>query len=438
MINQREYAERRRRLLAQCPMGSVVILASARELLRNGDVHFPFRQDSYFDYLTGFPENDAVLVLRHGVDGHEDEMILFCKAPDPVNERWTGPILGQVAACDQYGADEAYAITAFVQKMPELLMGAKCIYWPMSADDPLTTNIMRWVDDLRLQVRKGVVAPETYEDVRPLLNEMRLIKSANELAILREAAEITAFAHEKAMQKTVPDLNEFEIEAEIIHEFTRHGARAVAYGSIVGGGANSCVLHYGANNAPLRDGELLLVDAGCEWQNYASDVTRTFPINGKFSPEQKTIYELVLSVQETVIDMVRPGVVWSALQEKAVEMITHGLVEIGLLTGTVKSLIQQRAFLRFYMHGIGHWMGMDVHDVGAYKIDNAWRPLQPGMVFTVEPGIYISAGEVGVDEKWWNIGVRIEDDVVVTEHGCEVLTAAIPKTVADIEALMAR
>lgn len=437
MIKQQEYAKRRQRLLTQCEPGSVIILASGNEQIRNGDVHFPFRQDSQFHYLTGFPENEAVLVLRRGVEDDHTEMILFCKAPEPSQERWTGPILGQLAACDHYGADEAYAITVLNEKMPELLAGAKHVYWPMGADDVLTSKIMHWIDGLRAKVRTGVTAPEIFHDLRPIINELRLIKSPAELEILRQGAEITAFAHEKAMQKTAPGLYEYEIEAELLYEFTRHGARAVAYGSIVGGGANSCVLHYVANDALLKDGDLLLIDAGCEWQNYACDVTRTFPVNGKFSPEQKAIYELVLAAQQAVIDMIKPGIQWSRLQETAIAVITEGLVKLGILTGNVADLIQQRAFLRFYMHNIGHWLGIDVHDVGAYKVDNEWRKLQSGMVFTVEPGIYINAGEKGVDEKWWNIGVRIEDDVVITENGCEILTQSIPKAVADIEAVMA-
>ena len=436
MIKQQEYAERRRRLLAQCEPGSVIIVASADELIRNGDVHFPFRQDSHFYYLTGFPENQAVLILRRGVESDHDETILFCKPPQPTEELWTGPIIGQLVACDQYGVDEAYAITVLDEKMPELLAGAKHVYWPIGAEDVLTCKVTHCIDGLRAKVRSGVVAPEIFYDIRPLISELRLIKSPAELEILRQGAEITAFAHEKAMQKTEPGLYEYEIEAELLYEFTRHGARAVAYGSIVGGGANACVLHYVKNDAILRDGDLLLIDAGCEWQNYACDVTRTFPVNGRFSTEQKAIYELVLSAQQAVINIIKPGVEWLALQEIGIAVITEGLVKLGLLTGKVSELIRQRAYTRFYMHNIGHWMGIDVHDVGAYKENNAWRKLQSGMVFTVEPGIYISAGEAGVDKKWWNIGVRIEDDVAVTATGCEILTLAIPKTVAEIEALM--
>lgn len=435
MTDRSEFALRRQRLLAQLEPGSLVIIASAKEQRRNNDVMFPFRQNSDFHYLTGFPENDAVLVLRRGLKNNE--MILFCKVQDPVHERWTGPIIGQKGACEHYGADAAFPIESLATKMPELLADHRQVYGMFEANDPLSNHLLRWIDALRAKVRTGVQAPEQLIDLRPLLHEMRLHKSAQEIELMRKAAEITAHGHVRAMQSVRPEFFEYQLEAELVSEFTRHGARAQAYSPIVGGGGNSCVLHYGANNAPLRNGDLVLIDAGCEWQHYASDVTRTFPVNGRFSAEQKAIYELVLAAQSAVIAQVAPGVRWDALQLTAITIITTGLVKLGILSGKVDRLIEDKAYLPFYMHNIGHWIGLDVHDVGAYKINGEWRTLEPGIVLTVEPGIYISAGEKGVDRKWWNIGVRIEDDVLVTPMGCDVLTAQIPKTVNDIEKIMA-
>ncbi len=436
MIDQSEFAQRRRQLLAQLQPGSVVILASGREQVRNNDVMFPFRQNSDFHYLTGFPEDESLLVLRRGID--KDEMILFCKVPDPALERWTGPIIGPERACTDFGADAAYPIDSLSNKMPELLADHQQIYGMLDADAALSQQLLHWVAGLRGKVRVGIAAPESLVDLRPLLHEMRLRKSPQEIALMRKAAEITAHGHLRAMQTVRPGAFEYQLEASVVSEFTRHGARAQAYSPIVGGGANSCILHYGDNNAPLKDGDLLLIDAGCEWQHYASDVTRTFPVNGRFSPEQKAIYQIVLAAQTAVIAQVAPGVAWNALQETAIRIITMGLVKCGILSGDVEQLIKGRAYSPFYMHNIGHWIGLDVHDVGAYKKRGEWRTLEPGIVLTVEPGIYISAGEKGVDQRWWNIGVRIEDDVLVTPAGSEVLSAQIPKTVEAIEEVMAQ
>ncbi len=436
MIDRSVFVQRRQQLLEQCEPGSVVILASANEQVRNNDVMFPFRQNSDFYYLTGFPENEAVVVLRRGVN--KNEMFLFCKLPDPARERWTGAIIGPVRACQDYGANEAFSIAALDEKMPELLANHHHVYGLLEPSTPLSNQILRWMENLRAKVRSGIQAPEHLHDLRPLLHEMRLHKSDQEIALMRKAAEITAHGHLRVMQTLRPNQYEYELEAELVSEFIRHGAREQAYPPIVGGGANSCILHYNDNNAPLQDGDLVLIDAGCEWQNYASDVTRTLPVNGRFSREQKAIYELVLEAQTAVIAKVAPGVRWDHLQETAIRVITQGLVNLEILSGKVDRLIQDKAYLPFYMHNIGHWIGLDVHDVGAYKIKGEWRTLEAGIVLTVEPGIYISAGESGVDPKWWNIGVRIEDDVLVTSSGCEVLTARIPKTVLEIEAIISQ
>jgi Xaa-Pro aminopeptidase len=435
MIERSEFGRRRQQLLAQMEPGSVVIVASANEQHRNNDVSYPFRQNSDFHYLSGFPENEAVLVLRRGVK--KNEAILFSKVPDPARERWTGPIIGQVGACKNYGMDAAYPISSLNVKMPELLADHQRVYWVFDPKESYSQHLFQWIGELRAKERNGIQPPETLLDLRPLLHEMRLHKSPQEIDCMRRAAEVSARGHQKIMQTVRPGCFEYQLEAEFVSECMRRGARAQAYPPIVGGGANSCVLHYESNDAQLDDGGLVLIDAGCEWQNYASDVTRTLPINGRFSPEQKAIYELVLAAQAAVIAQVAPGVRWNQLQETAVEIITEGLAGLGILSGKAKQLIQDRAYLRFYMHNIGHWIGLDVHDVGSYKIKGEWRTLEPGIVLTVEPGIYISAGEAGVAQKWWNIGVRIEDDVLVTATGCEVLTAQIPKTVSEIETMMA-
>lgn len=436
MIDRSVFAQRRQQLLEICGPGSVVILASASEQVRNNDVMFPFRQNSDFYYLTGFPENDAVVVLRRGIN--TTEVFLFCKMPDPARERWTGPIIGPTRACQEYGANEAYSIATLDEKMPELLANHKQVYGMLDPASSLSNQVLQWLENLRAKVRSGLQAPEELKDLRPLLHEMRLFKSSQEIELMRKAAEITAYGHLRAMQTVRPNQYEYELEAELVSEFLRHGAREQAYPPIVGGGANSCILHYVDNNAPLQDGDLVLIDAGCEWQNYASDVTRTLPVNGRFSREQKAIYELILEAQTAVIAKVAPGIRFDQLQETAVKIITEGLVRLGILSGKVDQLIQDKAYSSFYMHNIGHWIGLDVHDVGAYKKNGEWRTLEAGIVLTVEPGIYISAGEAGVDPKWWNIGVRIEDDVLVTPIGHEVLTAQIPKSIEEIEAIISQ
>jgi Xaa-Pro aminopeptidase len=434
MFDTSEFLKRRQRLFDQLEPGSVVVIASAKEQQRNNDVMFPFRQNSDFHYLTGFPEDNAVLVLRR--NDQKNEMILFSKVQDPVHERWTGPIIGQIKAVENYGADFAYPIDALNQKMPELLADYHRIYALLNANEPLSNQILLWIEALRAKARSGVHAPEQLFDLRSLLHEMRLKKSSEEIKLMRTAAEITSKGYHRLMRNLKAKSFEYQLEAELVSEFTRHGARAQAYPPIVGSGKNSCILHYNDNNAPLNPSDLVLVDAGCEWEHYASDVTRTLPLSGRFSPEQKAIYELVLEAQTAVIAQVAPGIPFDKLQETAVQVITAGLVKLGILSGKVEQLMEDRSYARFYMHNIGHWIGLDVHDVGAYKINGEWRRLEPGIVLTVEPGIYISADEKGVAQKWWNIGVRIEDDVLVTSTGSEVLTSSIPKTVEEIESLI--
>lgn len=432
MTAPEHFKQRRQQLLQLVPNHSAIIVEAASMSKRNNDVEYPFRQNSDFYYLTGFNEPDAVLLLLH--DDKGGHSILFNRPRDPEFEVWDGPRAGQEGAIVEYGVDAAYPIDQLDQKMAEFFGLVERVYFSFSELTGLSEHIMAWSKPR--SARRQHFGAEKFIDLDLLLHHLRLIKRPEEIAVLEKASEITVEAHKRAIQFTRPGLMEYEVAAEIQHEFTRSGCQQPAYNTIVGGGENSCVLHYVNNDKPLRDGDLLLVDAGAEYLNYASDVTRTYPINGRFSPAQKQIYELVLRAQTAVIESIRPGVLWNELQKTAVEVITTGLVELGLLTGAVDLLIKNGAYKQFYMHGIGHWLGMDVHDVGSYKVQGISRSLEENMVFTVEPGIYI-AKQSGVDEKWWNIGVRIEDDVVVTAEGCRVLTQGLPKTVADIEQLMA-
>lgn len=426
------YRERRLRLAAQMGAG-VAVIPTAPERLRNRDSHYPYRFDSYFHYLTGFPEPEAVLVLV--VNGGV-KSILFCRDRDEEREIWNGFRYGPEGAREAFGMDEAHSITQLDEMMPRLLADQPDLFFDLGADPSWDTRVVSWLNAVRAQARNGVTAPAGIRDVRALLDEMRLIKDAHELATMRRAAEISGAAHRRAMRATAPGRFEYEIEAELLHEFRRQGAQAPAYTPIVAGGANACVLHYVTNNAPLRDGDLLLIDAGCELDGYASDITRTFPVNGRFSPAQKDCYEIVLAAQREAMAQVRPGRHWNEPHEAALRVLAQGMLDLGLLAGSVDGVLESGAYKRFYMHKTGHWLGLDVHDAGDYKRGGEWRILEPGMVLTVEPGLYIRPGE-GVPEALWNIGIRIEDDVCVTEGECEVLTAATPKTVADIEACMA-
>ncbi|KTD57749.1 Xaa-Pro aminopeptidase [Legionella shakespearei] len=433
MISQEEYKARRKKLAQQLPEDSVAIIPAAHELLRNGDTHYRFRQDSDFYYLTGFNEPDALLVITGGKDS---KSILFNRARNPAEEQWTGKRLGQDGAENQLGMHAAFPVNTIKEKLPELLAGSAAIYYALGRNPSLEKQVIQALRAVKAQVRRGVKAPESLCDLEPILSEMRLFKSEAELDLMRRAASISVDAHKRAMQACKNLEHEYQLEAELIHEFSRHGCRSVAYDPIVGGGENACILHYTDNDQPLRSGDLVLIDAGGEYGNYAADITRTFPVNGKFSPEQKSIYELVLKSQKAGIAAIKPGLPWNGVQQIIVRILTEGLCELGLLHGSVDELIAKEAYKPFYMHNSGHWLGLDVHDSGRYKVNNEWRPLEAGMVLTVEPGLYISAGTPGVDKRWWNIGVRIEDDVLVTKTGHEVLTAALPVDVDEIEALM--
>ncbi len=434
-MNSKEFAQRRARLMRKTGHDGVAILPAAPHALRNRDSEYPYRPDSDFYYLTGFAEPEAVAVLVPG--RKEGEYILFCRERDPKMEIWTGSRAGQEGARTLYGADQSFPIGDIDKVLPRLLENRRRVFYAMGQRQVFDQQVMAWVNQVRSKARTGVHAPAEFVALEEPLHEMRLFKSKAEIAAMRYAAKVSAAAHRRAMQSCRAGMMEYQVEAELLHEFVREGCRFPAYNSIVGGGGNACTLHYTDNNASLNDGDLLLIDAGAEFDCYAADITRTFPINGRFSAEQKAVYEIVLAAQLAAIDKVRPGNHWNEPHEAAVRVLTEGLVELGLLKGKPKQLIKDEAHRKFYMHRTGHWLGMDVHDVGAYKVDGNWRGLEAGMVLTVEPGLYIPAGSKGVPKKWWNIGIRIEDDVLVTKDGHEVLTAAAPKTVADIEALMA-
>ncbi|HYF97394.1 MAG TPA: aminopeptidase P N-terminal domain-containing protein, partial [Coxiellaceae bacterium] len=386
-------------------------------------------------YLTGFEEPNAVAVFSS--DQPTEKFILFGQESDPIRERWEGAVLGQEGAITQLGATQAYPIKQFRQRLAELLRNKQRVYY-LFDDRHLAKQVQKQLINLKKQVRSGIDIPVEIHDLSKIVHEMRLIKDEDEIALLRKAANISAKAHTIAMQACKPGMKEYELQSLLEYELSRAGCDAVAYPSIVATGENACVLHYTANKDELKSGDLLLVDAGGEYRNYAADITRTYPVNGKFNAEQKAIYEAVLTVQEKVIASIRPGVKRDVMQELSELETTKALIELGLLQGELDALLKARAFNVFYMHRIGHWLGLDVHDVGNYKVDHEWRELAVGMVLTVEPGIYIPPGTPKIDKRWWGIGVRIEDDILVTAEGCEVLSASVPKTVAEIEKTMSQ
>lgn len=435
MFHNSDFKQRRKQLARRMKKNSVAILASAPASVRNRDVEYPYRQHSDFHYLTGFHEPEAVAVLAPG--RKQGEFVLFCREFDLEKAIWTGRHAGLEGARKDHGAEEAFAIEELHEQLPLLLENRDRVYFPIGHDAELDHAVMAAVNELRGRARTGVQAPHEFVALEHLLHEQRLFKSPEEIRVMRRAVEVSVRGHLRAMRACRPGRHEYEIEAELAHEFALHGMRSQAYPSIVAGGANACVLHYTENNAVLRDGDLLLIDAGAEYANYAADITRTFPVNGQFSKPQRLIYELVLEAQLAAIDAVRPGRRWIEPHEAAVKVLTRGLVRLGLLEGKVSKLIKDEAYKKFYMHRTGHWLGMDVHDVGAYMIDGKWRELLPDMVLTVEPGLYIASDCLDVDPCWRGIGVRIEDDVRVTKDGPDVLSAALPKSVAEIEALMA-
>ena len=433
-IKKSEYAQRRKNLMALMEPNSIAILPAAKEKIRSRDTHYLYRQDSDVLYLTGFAEPEAVIVLIPGRD--HGEFVVFCRERDRAKEIWDGYRAGPEGACADFGANDAFPIADIDEILPGLIEGRERVYYAMGRDTEFDRHVMEWVNSIRAKVRSGASPPGEFLDLDHLLHDLRLFKSATELKVMAKSAEIAASAHVRAMQRCVPGLYEYQLEADILHTFAAAGARNPAYNTIVGGGANGCILHYIENNAPLKDGDLVLIDAGCEYENYASDITRTFPVNGRFSKEQKALYNLVLKAQEAAIAEVKPGNHWNEPHDASVRTITEGLVELGLLQGEVETLIAEGAYKEFYMHRIGHWLGMDVHDVGDYKVHGQWRVLEPGMVMTVEPGIYVAPDNIKVAIKWRGIGIRIEDDVLVTKTGNSILTKAAPKTVAAIEALM--
>ncbi len=415
--------------------GNIAVIASAPVSQRNRDVEYPYRQDSDFYYLTGFEESGALAVFVPG--RRPAEYILFCREMDETMALWIGRNAGLKGAREEFGADDAFPIDDVDDILPGLMENRDKVFYPMGRDNHLDQQLLDYVRQLRDQVRSGVSAPMEFVSLEHLLHEMRLYKSPAEQNLMRKAAQVSAKAHVRAMQATRPGLYEYQVEAELMHEFTSNGMRFPAYPSIVAGGNNACVLHYTENRDPLQEGSLLLIDAGAEHQNYAADITRTFPISGRFSEAQRALYQLVLDAQLAAIEQVRPGSHWNDPHDAAIRVLTRGLIELGLLQGRLASLIKDESYKKFYMHRTGHWLGMDVHDVGDYKVDGKWRLLEPGMVLTVEPGLYVAADCQDVDEKWRGIGIRIEDDVLVTQDGCEVLSANVPKTVSEIEQLMA-
>jgi Xaa-Pro aminopeptidase len=425
-------ADRRKRLADSMGSG-VAILHAAPERTRNRDANHPYRFDSYFHYLSGFPETDAILVI---VAGASPKTILFCLDKDQERETWDGFRYGPENARDVFGLDEAHSITTVDEILPKLLENQAALYCELGGDPRSDSKVIGWLNQVRAMGRSGVSAPDEIHDVRSILDDMRVVKDASEIETMRRAARISAQAHVRAMQLTRPGMMEYEVEAEFLHEFRRNGAQSPAYNSVVAGGANACVLHYVNNDAVLNDGDLLLIDAGCELDGYASDITRTFPVNGKFSGPQRDVYELVLAAQAAAIEQVKPGHEWEDPHRAALEVLVQGMLDLGLCAGTPESVMESGDYKKFYMHRTGHWLGMDVHDVGEYKRGGQWRKLEPGMMLTVEPGCYIRPDD-SVPEQFWNIGIRIEDDALVTDNGCDIITAGVSKSIAEIEALMA-
>ena len=438
------FAARRSKLMAQMRAqgGGVAIIPTAHEVMRNRDADYPYRHDSYFYYLSGFTEPEAIIVL---IAGKEDRSILFCRDKNLEREIWEGYRFGPEAARTQFGFDEAFAIESLAKEIPQLLGDAPAIFYALGQDAKRDVQLQEWLQSVRALNRSGVTAPTSIFDVNVLLDEMRLFKDASEIATMKRAGDISAQAHCRAMRLARPGLREYHLEAEILHEFRSNGSQYPAYGSIVATGANACVLHYRASDAQLRDGDLVLIDAGCELDSYAADITRTFPANGVFSGPQRALYDIVLAAQDAAIAQTRPGKRFMDGHDAAVKVLAQGMLDTGLLdknqVGTLDDVIANGHYRQFYMHRTGHWLGMDVHDVGNYRDpansdgEKPWRTLEAGMVLTVEPGIYVRPA-AGVPEQFWNIGIRIEDDAHVTAGGCEILTSAVPNKADDIEALM--
>ena len=435
MISKKEYAARRKDLMSMMAGNSIAVIAAAPEKVRSKDTLYPYKQSTNFSYLSGFSEPRAVMLLIPS--RQQGECVLFCRDKDPLRETWDGLRLGPIEAKQALAFDDAFPIDDIDDILPGLLEGKSHIYYSAGKDKAFDKQLIQWVDEVTLDKESDSEPCCEQVDLDHLLAELRLIKSAAEIKLMRKAADISAEAHCRAMRFCQPGQYEYQLQAEIEHQFMMSGATGPAYTSIVGGGKNACILHYIENQSALKSGDLVLIDAGCEYQNYAADITRTFPINGKFSTAQAAIYDIVLAAQTAAINCITPGVTYDQANKATIEVITQGLVELGILKGDVDQLIAEGAYREFYMHSVSHWLGMDVHDVGDYKINNQWRVYEAGMLLTIEPGIYIAADNQNVDKKWRGIAVRIEDDILVTKAGREVLTDGVPKQRDQIESLMA-
>ncbi|HMB59253.1 MAG TPA: Xaa-Pro aminopeptidase [Xanthomonadales bacterium] len=434
MIKQKEFAQRRTQLMRMAGDESIIIVCAAPARFRNSDVQYPYRQDSDFLYLTGFHEPDALLVLIPGKE--TGKCILFCRKRDPEREMWDGPMSGLRGAVAEYGMDEAFSHEDIAKRLPGLLHNRDRIYYDLGRNPQFDQRLIGWLNEFRDKSRKTFHAPEEIHALDHMLHDLRLYKSREELKAMERSAQVAVEAHERAMRVCKPGLNEAEIHAELLHTFARHQCEP-SYQAIVGGGANGCILHYIANNSVLNDGDLLLIDAGAEYDGYASDITRTFPVNGKFKPEQRDLYDVVLAAQLAAIEKAQPGNQWDEVHEEAVRVATQGMIDLGILKLSLEEELEEEGYKHFYVHNTGHWLGLDVHDVGEYQIDGHSRELEPGMVMTIEPGIYIPPGDTSVRKCFRGLGIRIEDNVVITKKAPRILTEGLAKTADDIEALMA-
>jgi Xaa-Pro aminopeptidase len=435
MIKQKEYSRRRRQLMRMAGEDSIIILLAAPARIRNNDAYYPYRQDSDFLYLTGFREHDAMLVMIP--EGKEGQCMLFCRSRDPEREMWDGAMVGLDAAVSEYGMNQAFDFSEVEKRLPDLLHDRERIYYDLGRAPMFDQRLIGWLNEFRGKARKTFHAPEEIHALDHMLHDMRVYKSREELSAMRRSAKVAIEAHECAMKLCSPGLNEADIHAELLHTFTRHHCEP-SYLPIVGGGANGCVLHYIANRDPLNDGDMLLIDAGAEFDGYASDITRTFPINGKFSPEQRDLYEVVLAAQAAAFEQAYAGKQWQDMHDAAVRVATEGMISLGILEHSLEEELETKGYKHFYVHNTGHWLGLDVHDVGEYTIDGHSRELEPGMVMTVEPGIYIHPQESSVSKCWRGVGIRIEDNIAITRDEPLILTDDLVRTPDDIEALMAQ